>query len=299
MLRWVLVLLLLATAARAETPRVMTDILPVQSLVDRVMVGVGTADVLLPPGASPHDFALRPSDAARLAQAQLVIWVGPGLTPWLKDPLDALSGQVPRLTLLDAPGWDRLPLRTDPAFATEETPPAPEAMGLSDPHAWLDPVVASAWLVAISNALGEVDPENAALYAQNAATAQAELLVLEDSVNGTLAPVHGRGYLVPHDAYQYFGNRFDMPAIGAITLSDAAAPGPARIAALKDMVAAGKVACILTDPETSARWSDVLREDTTAKTAAVDPLGGSFPPGPDLYPRLIGQIASALAACLS
>jgi len=108
--------LLLPSAASAE-PAVVTDIAPVGSLVARVMEGVGSPATLLPPGASPHSYALRPSDAGRLASADLVIIVGTELTPWLEDPLSSLAPDAARLDLLDAPGTRRLDFRDGPVFA--------------------------------------------------------------------------------------------------------------------------------------------------------------------------------------
>lgn len=292
------------TAAQAEVPKVMTDIAPVQALVDRVMAGVGTAQVLLPPGASPHDYALRPSDAARIAGAQLVVWTGPELAPWLAGPLAALAPNATRLALLESPGWDRLMLRNDPALAEAGAATSADAAhdegddGL-DPHAWMDPIVAAQWMHTIAAALSTADPANAATYGANADAGAAEMQALVAEVDATLAPVTGRGYLVPHDGYQYFERRFAIPAAGAITLSDAAAPGPARIAALKARVAQGGIICILTDPETAPGWAEVLREGTTAKTAQVDPVGATIPRGVAFYPALIRSTAGALAECLS
>ncbi|MBI1416286.1 MAG: zinc transporter [Limimaricola sp.] len=284
------------TAARAEVPKVMTDIAPIQSLVDRVMAGLGSADVLLPPGASPHDYALRPSDAGRLADAGLVIWMGPGLEPWLADPLATLAPNATRMALLDSSGWDKLVLRGDAALFDGDPEDHP---GETDPHAWLDPVVAAEWMQTIAAALSAADPANAATYAANAKAGAAEMQALVQEVSAQLAGVPDKPYLVPHDGYHYFEQRFARPAAGAVTLSDAVAPGPSRIAELQARVAAGGIACVLTDPETSTGWADVLRQGTTAKTASVDPMGASIPRGAGFYPALIRSIADALAQCLS
>ena len=72
-------------------PRVAADIAPVQSIAARVMAGVGEPGLILPPGASPHGYALRPSEARLLQDADLVVWVGPALTPWLADPIATLA----------------------------------------------------------------------------------------------------------------------------------------------------------------------------------------------------------------
>jgi zinc transport system substrate-binding protein len=310
MLRSTALFLILSTPAMAEVPQVMTDIAPIQSLVARVMQGVGTPDVLLPPGASPHDFSMRPSDAERLAAADLIIWVGHGLTPWLEDPVETLAPDAAKLELLDTTGWTTLQVRADPEFAEEEHHDD-EAEGDHDhnhahsgvdPHAWLDPSNAAVFMTLIAQALATADPDNAAAYTANAAAAQGEMASLKAETLALLAPVAGGTYIVPHDGYQYFETAFGMPAAGAISLTDASTPGPARIAELQDKVASGAITCVLTDPQTSPEWTDVLRDGSIAKTAFVDPDGGSQAAGldrpEDLYPAIIRQIAAGMADCL-
>ena len=314
MLRIPALIILLSTSAIgpavAETPKVITDIAPIQSLVARVMQGVGTPDVLLPPGASPHEFILRPSDADRLAQAGLIIWVGHGLTPWLEEPVETLAPDAAKLELLDTTGWTALQARADSAFAEEEHEDAEgeaghdheHALSGIDPHAWLDPSNAAVFMTLIAQALASADPANAAAYTANATTAQGEMASLKAETLALLAPYAGGTYITPHDAYQYFEVAFGMPATGAISLTDAATPGPARIAELQDKVASGAVTCVLTDPQTSPEWSQVLRDGSVARTAFVDPDGGSQAAGlgsvAELYPAIIRQIASGLVSCL-
>lgn len=90
--------------AMAEVPRVVTDIHPVHSLVAQVMGDLGSPELLLERGASEHDFQLRPSQAAGLAEADLVVWIGPELTPWLDRALEGIGGEAARLGLLAVPG---------------------------------------------------------------------------------------------------------------------------------------------------------------------------------------------------
>ena len=307
MLRTTALFLILSAPAFAEVPKVMTDIAPIQSLVARVMQGVGSPDVLLPPGASPHDFAMRPSDADRLAQADLIIWVGHGLTPWLEEPVETLAPDAAKLELLDTTGWAALPVRTDPEFAEEEHEEEGEEghdheNSGADPHAWLDPSNAAVFMALIAQALATADPENATAYAANAAAAQVEMASLKAETLAALAPLAGATYIVPHDAYQYFETAFNMPAAGAISLTDASTPGPARVGELQAKVASGAVTCVLTDPQTSPEWTDVLREGSIARTAFVDPDGGSQAAGLEtvaaLYPAIIRQIAAGLVSCL-
>ncbi|ABA81171.1 zinc ABC transporter solute-binding protein [Rhodobacter sphaeroides] len=88
---------LLAGPALAEVPRVVTDLPPVHSLVAQVMGDLGEPDLLLGQGADPHSFQLRPSQARALANADLVVWIGPEMTRWLERALEGRKGEELRL----------------------------------------------------------------------------------------------------------------------------------------------------------------------------------------------------------
>ena len=296
MIRLIVLLCTLPAALWAAPPRVMTDIAPVHSLTAQVMGDLGTPDLLLPPDADPHDFALRPSDAQRLGDAELVIWVGPGLTSWLTEPLETLAAGATALILLDAPGWERLEVREK----DDHDGHAHEGHdhGDVDPHGWLDPVVARAWIGAISKALGDADPDNAAQYARNAADAVERLNRLEAEIAAQLSPVRNAGYVLPHDGYHYFEHRFGLTAAGAIAGADGRTPGPAHVAELREKITQDGIACVFSDVEVGDRWAAVLTEGTDARTAQIDGNGGGLEPGPALYDSMLRRLAQAFATCL-
>ena len=86
----------LATAGRcaADTPAVVASIAPLHSLVAGVMAGVGAPALLIRPGASPHAYAFKPSEARALRHAKVVFWIGEGLETFLARPLRSLSGEA-------------------------------------------------------------------------------------------------------------------------------------------------------------------------------------------------------------
>lgn len=306
----------LAGGAMAEAPKVATDIAPVHSLVARVMQGVGEPALIVPPGASPHSHAMRPSEAAALEKADLVIWMGESLTPWLEGAIDALAGDAHVIELLGEGNSRVLPFREGVAFAAhghdEDGHEAHDEEGHADheghdhdhahdgadPHAWLDPMNARIWLDVIARELTGHDPANAALYAANATDAQAELDSLAVEIAAQVAPVRGKPFLVFHDAYQYFETAFDLSATGAIALSDAADPGPARIAELRDLVQEQNIACVFSEPQFDPKLVRTVFGEV-AGHGVLDPLGAELTPGPDLYPTLMRRMAAALTECLA
>jgi zinc transport system substrate-binding protein len=286
-------LILFAATARADAPRVVTDIAPIHSLVAQVMDGVGLPDLIVPPGADAHHLALRPSDARKIAQADVVVWVGPELTPWLTDPLDTLAPQAATLTLLAAPAWT-------PRDAVEGHTSDAEghADHVIDPHAWLDPQVAMVWVRAIRDTLTTTDPDNATRYAANAERALTGLKSLHDRIAADLTDVPGGTWIAPHDAFGYFTDRFALPAAGAISDSDAEAPGPAHLADLQALVTAGQVTCVTSETGGATDYADLLTQGTNARQAAIDDTGMALTPGPALYADLLAGIAATLQTCI-
>jgi len=285
MIRFLTALTMLPAAAMADVPQVITDIAPIQSLTAQVMGGLGTPDMLLQPGADPHDFALSPDQAERLGKADLVIWVGEALVPWLKEPLQTLAPQAPLFSLLEVDGWDALEIRDGD-------------VGDIDPHGWMDPVVAQTWVGAIAEALSNADPDNAAAYAANAQTTIAGLKALEANLAARLQGMSDRAYVLPHDGYRYFETRFGLTAQAAISGIDARTPGPAQIASLRDQMSEQSVVCVFSDAEIGDSWAKVITEGTDAKTVTIDGVGVGLEAGPRLYEELMERLAGQFVECL-
>jgi len=154
------------------------------------------------------------------------------------------------------------------------------------------------WLDAIAAKLSAADPDNAGAYFGNAAAAKQELAAVSAEINATLEPVRGMSFVVFHDAYQYFETAFDFPASGAISLSDATDPSPARIAEIQGRIAEEGIDCVLAEPQFDPGIVATVMDGTEASTAVLDPLGSDLEPGPDLYPKLLRNLATSLAGCL-
>lgn len=294
--------LLLAAPAWAEVPRVLADTAPVHSLVALVMGDLGAPELIVPQGTSPHDASLSPSEARALTEADLLVWTGPDLLPWMGETIDALAPETPALALLGTEGWEPLLLRGSADHdegEDEEDHGHDHAEGTMDPHAWLDPSVAAAWLPPIAAALSEVDPANAETYGANAAEAAKEIRALGADLRSRLAPLSGRGFAVGHDAYGYLERAMGLRANRSITDATGLDPAPRNVAALRDAAVSGEVACLLLDAETDPAWAETLGEGTALRTATVDPDGVFLEPGPSLYPTLLRNLAEALESCLA
>jgi len=312
--------------AYADTPQVAVDIAPVHSLVARVMDGVGTPDLIIQPGASPHEYSLRPSEAAALQNANLVFWIGPDLTPWLTDTIKTLAPDAAVTALMEVDGTIKLEFREGALFEAhaheddddhvdeahddhdeearhddhddEETGHEGHGQGAHDPHAWLSPQNAMTWLNVIAGQLSAADPDNAGAYFTNAAAGRTEMEALIGEVIATLDPVRDGQFLVFHDAYQYFEMDFDFPASGAISIGDASDPSPARIAEIQDRIAEQGIDCVLAEPQFNPGLVATVLDGTEAGTGMLDPLGSDLEPGSALYSQLIRNLSTALAGCM-
>lgn len=349
--------------ALAEVPKVVTDIAPVQSLVAQVMEGLGEPGLLMDQGADAHHFSLRPSQARALQQADLVVWIGPEMTPWLGGAL-AEGRDRHVLSLLSAEGTERQDFAAPHDHAAHadaghadhdhaghhegeahghEAPHGAEdhaghdhaahdhgdddhaghdhaahdhaaddhaahdhaaheghSHEGTDPHAWLNPANAVAWLDLIAAELSALDPENAARYRANAETARRGITELDARIAADLAPHAGKPFVVAHDAYGYFAKHFGLHLAGAIAGGDAAAPGAARLKTLREELKAEGAVCAFPEVGREARLVALVVEGSETRLgAALDPEGREIAPGPALYGALISRLSEALVACLS
>ncbi|MBO6895809.1 MAG: zinc ABC transporter substrate-binding protein [Shimia sp.] len=345
---------LVAFSAQADAPKVVTDIAPIQALVSRVMAGVGTSEQLLPANVSPHDYAMRPSEARALQNAELVIWVGAELTPMLEESIESLAGDAATLELLHLNGTRELEFRESETFLEmslggkdphnhgdehhaeheehadhddhddheehddhahdahaehkeghddhhEEHDAHGSHDGHShegvDPHAWLDPENARFWASAIALKLSEIDPGNAAAYRANAADLDAELAALTASIAEQLAPLQGKGFVVFHDAYQYFETRFDLAASGAFLNGDGAAPSAARLKGIQDVLTDNNISCVFTEPQFNDDIVTAISEGLDLHSEELDPHGAKQ--DTPNYVDLVQTLANQFEACLS
>ena len=150
----------------------------------------------------------------------------------------------------------------------------------------------------IAGQLAAADPDNAGTYFANSAAGWAEIKVLIGEVTATLEPVRDGRFIVFHYAYQYFEMDFNFLASGAISISDASDPSPARIAEIQDWMAEQGVDCVLAEPQFNPGLVATVLDGTEAGTGMLDPLGSDLEPGPALYSQLIRNLSTALAGCM-
>ena len=294
----------LLTSTALAAPIVVASIKPVHSLVSAVMAGIGEPTLIVKGAASPHTYALRPSDAGALEAADLVFWTGHGMELFLGYALETLASGATVVELADAPGITLLPVREGGAFEAhdhdgESHDHDGHEHAEGDMHFWLDPENAKLMVTQIATSLAEADSENASAYQANAEAELLKLDALEAELAATLAPVTDKPFVVFHDAYQYFEARFGLNLAGSVTVTPDVAPGAARIDELKARVATLGATCVFAEPNFEPTIIAAITEGTDARSGVLDPEGGALEPGVELYPQLLRGLAASLVDCLS
>jgi len=301
---------LLSTSAFAA-PNVVTSIKPVHSLVAAVMSGVGEPTLIVKGSASPHTYALKPSDAGALESADIVFWTGHGMELFLVDALETLAAQSTVVELAEAPGIALLPVREGGTFEPHEEEAhddhedhevhdhAHDEHGEGDMHFWLDPENAKLMVVQIATTLAGADPENASTYQSNAEAEMVRLDELQAELAAMLAPVADKPFIVFHDAYQYFEARFGLDVVGSVTVTPDVMPGAARIDELKTKLSELGATCVFAEPNFEPTIISAITEGSAAKSGILDPEGGALAEGRELYPDLLRHLATSLVDCLN
>ena len=301
--------LLAAGPAHADAPRVVASINPLHSLVAGVMKGVGEPRLLIRGFASPHDYALRPSDARALANADAIFWIGEPVEHFLISALETTKARV--VELLEAPDVRVLPAREGGVWKTlgggrddddhddDHDHDHGHGHGHEDGHIWLDPRNAITIAETAARVLSEADPGNAARYRENARDLAVRLAALENELAATLSIAGQAPYVVFHDAYQYFEARFGLNAIGAIAVHTGRAPGAGRLRELRREIVDSGARCVFREPQFEPGLVRTIIEGTGAAADVLDPLGADIPPGDDAYFTLMRRLAGSLASCLS
>ena len=326
-------LLTFISYAKADT-KVVASIKPIHSLISYVMDGVGTPGLLVDGSSSPHTFQLKPSHATMLQEADIVFWIGEDLESFLETPLESIAKDAKQVTLMESEDIEMLKFREKNVFddhddhgdehddhdehgdehdENEEHEEHGDEHdehedehddhahhdghnhGEFDIHFWLDPEIAKTIVQIAAKEISEIDPANASKYEANAAKALNEL---DQLINDTRGKINKDAtYVVFHDAFQYFEQRFGIEVIGALTVNPEILPGAKQLAEIREVIEHEAVNCLFSEPQFNPTIAETIASDTGVKAAVLDPLGAELEPGKDLYFDLISDMASSFESC--
>lgn len=289
--------LFVISSAQAEV-RVLTSIKPLQLIAAAVQDGIAVPEVLLPPGASPHNYALRPSDVRKVQSVDLLYWIGPDMESFLPRVLKGRT--LPALAVQDLPG---LKLRH---FAEDNHSHAEEAdehdhdhrPGSLDAHLWLSPVNARVIADRMALDLSAADPANAARYQSNAKAFDQRLDALDARLKARLAPISGKPYFVFHEAFDYFEDAYGLKHAGVFSVAAEVQPGAQHVAAMRARLQQVGKTCVFSEPPLRPRLAETLVAGLPVKLAELDALGGYTPATARGYEQVLEKLGNDLAGCL-
>lgn len=284
-------------SAQAEV-RVLTSIKPLQLIAAAVQDGVAIPEVLLPPGASPHNYALRPSDVRKVQSVDLLYWIGPDMEGFLPRVLRGRS--LPSVAVQDLPG---MKLRR---FAEDSHSHAEEAdehdhdhrPGTLDAHLWLSPVNARVIATRMAADLSAADPANAARYQDNLKAFSERLDALDTRLKARLAGIAGKPYFVFHEAFDYFEDAYGLKHTGVFSVAAEVQPGAQHVAAMRARLQQVGKTCVFSEPPLRPRLAETLVAGLPVKLAELDALGGYTPASATGYEQVLEKLGNDLAGCL-
>ena len=287
--------------AHSNNLNISADIAPIHSLVSLVAGDQQTIDLIIPTHLSPHHFALKPSQVRALSQAHLVVIVSDSFSPSLSRHLHVLNANQVVLDLSsvlrtgkahNANGHEQI----DTHSTTDEKPPLDGHLS-HDEHTWLNPLNAIEWLEYIAEALATLDEPNRSQYQANAMAAIADLSQMHQSLTDQLSRVSSAQYIVYHDAYRHFAHAFNLADPQPIALSDARAPGAAKLKQMRE--AAQGAGCVFSELQHDDAIVDTVSAGLGLKRGILDPIGSDIPAGPTLYAELLRTLAHSFSECLA
>ena len=284
------IMTLMSTSVIADVPNVAADIAPIHSLVSIVMDGVGAPKLIVQPGASPHGYRLRPSEAKALQDADHVFWIGEELTPWLDSAIDTLATKASVTTLLDQEGVILHDFREGALFEAHDHSAhgdddhddhddqddhdehddhddhAGHDHGAFDPHAWQSLENAVIYANNIAAGLAQADPENAGDYYANRAAFITEVETLRADIGAMMKslPADKRTVVTPHDAFGYFAATYDLTFVAPQGMSTDSEVSAADVAALITQIREESISAVFIESITDNRMMQQIANETGA-----------------------------------
>ena len=288
---------LLIGPAQAEV-KVLTSIKPLQLIAAAVQDGVAVPEVLLPPGASPHNYALRPSDVRKVQSVDLLYWIGPDMEGFLPRVLN--GRKLPSVAVQDLPGLKLRHFAEDNHSHAEETDDHDHdhRPGSLDAHLWLSPVNARVIADKMAADLSAADPANAERYQRNAKAFDERLDALDQRLKQRLASVEGKPYFVFHEAFDYFEDAYGLKHAGVFAVAAEVQPGAQHVAAMRTRLQEVGKTCVFSEPPLRPRLAETLVAGLPVKLAELDALGGYTPATAQGYEQVLEKLGNDLAGCL-
>lgn len=307
-------------------PVIVTSIKPVSMVVAAIAGDKADIEQIVSSTASPHDFAMRPSDLKKIINADTVVWVGESLERFLEKPLENAGKEESSIEWLALDGMalhnfakehhhdedeedhdheghddhDHEGHDHHVADGTHEEHEGHEGHHHDgvDPHVWLSPDNVKVLAKAVTARLVSLDSANAGYYQDNLAAFEKGLSAKDAEIRKALNKVSKVPYIVFHDGYSYFEQHYGLSHAGEITVSPERKPGAKKVAEIRHEIQENKVQCVFSEPQFSPAIVKTLLEGSDVKTAPLDPLGSKVKMGTNAYFSFLDNLSGQFLSCL-
>ncbi|MCK2148031.1 zinc ABC transporter substrate-binding protein [Marinobacter alexandrii] len=298
-------LCVIAAPALAEI-RVVTSLKPLTLLAQGIATTDTTITTLVPPGSSPHNYNMKPSQRRALDDADVIFWVGPDMETFLSRLLAGADFRQRTISLaLDEPAM----AESDHAdehdeYGHEDEDHHDEGHGHhdhgegEDPHIWLDPALAEQMVEKMHKAMARQPDADTDALGRNLKQFKTRMAATEAEIRAKLEPARDISLFAYHDAFVRFAEHYGLKLEGVLTLNPELTPGARHIARIQDQLGQGHHPCLLTEPQFNPGIWEVITEDLDVTFSVWDPLGTDVEEGPEGYFEFQHSIADAVLNCL-
>lgn len=301
--RLALALSALAIATPAAATNVVASIKPVELLVKAVAGDSVEVSTLVPPGSSPHNYSMKPSQRRALEQADVIFWVGPDMETFLNRLLGGKEFAGRAVAFLESEGGesehDEHHDEHDHHGHDHESEAHHHDHGDGeDPHIWVDPMLALDMAKDIRNVLSELEGVNPEELNANLERFQTELLNKEQSIRASFAGLDDISLFAYHDAFTRYAEHYGLTLEGVLTLNPELSPGARHIADVQAKLEAANHPCLLTEPQFNRQWWRSITEGLNVTFSTWDPLATDIESTPAGYIEFQQSVADAVLKCL-
>jgi ABC-type Zn uptake system ZnuABC Zn-binding protein ZnuA len=283
------------TLSYGEKLPVVASIFPIADMARQI--GGEDVDVttIVPAGASPHTFELKPSIVRKFASAKVFLMIGAGLEYWADQLVHSSGGKLKPVVLSD--GITLIHATESHHDEAAEHPPSTSGKarhakhdhdhGGGNPHIWLDPQLVKLMAARIQEAFSAADPDHAAAYARRNLNFLDQLDALDREIAGSVAQFKIRQVVSFHSSWDYFIARYGLTLAGVIEKSPGRNPTPREIADIVSSIRSFHIRAVFAEPQFNPKVADVIASEAGVKVLILDPLGGDSLTGRNTYFNLM------------
>ncbi|MEI7741945.1 MAG: metal ABC transporter substrate-binding protein [bacterium] len=279
-------------AARAPDHRlhVVTTILPLYVFTKNIAGNVADVSNLVPPGTELHDYAMSPSDAAAIVEADVVVKNGYGLDDFVDTVVANNSRANHTAKIVDAgslvdstkPGLGA----SSPDGSFSVSPEKSLGTKHANPHIWVNPAYAVHMVESIRNGLMQADPKNASSYAVNTENYLERLLAVDAKFRVATRNFKDPIYVAEEPSMTYLASEYGLIEAAVVSGSPEASLSPRDMSEIIKLMKENRITVIFKNRTSAAPSVASIAKDAKAKVYDFDAFE-SGDTGVDLYERVM------------